>query len=132
MKRQSCLPREKMIECKSILESRFREFSLHICVLRGETTMRSKQVVREENLEEGSRDRISINLTRFVGDKRLLNISSLARELGATRRTVLMLLQGTGIKRLDLELLLRICRLFSCSPGDVLEIKREKRQMNRP
>lgn len=94
--------------------------------------MGNKQKSRGISTEEGNRGSISINLTKFVGDKKLLNVSSLAREIGATRRTVLMLLQGTGIKRLDLDLLLRICRLFDCSPGDVLEIKREKRQLNRP
>jgi putative transcriptional regulator len=63
---------------------------------------------------------IKCHLSRFMGEKKM-NISDVARESGLNRSTI-SLLYHEKAARVDLDGLEKLCKIFSCSVGEMLEI----------
>lgn len=63
---------------------------------------------------------IKCHLSRLMGEKKL-NIMDVARETGLNRNTVSLLYKETA-KRVDFETIEKLCALFDCEVGDLLEI----------
>jgi putative transcriptional regulator len=66
---------------------------------------------------------IRCHLARLMGEKKL-KIVDVARETGLNRNTVTLLYKETA-QRIDLEAIDKLCDLFECEVGDLLE-KHEK------
>jgi putative transcriptional regulator len=64
---------------------------------------------------------IKCHLSTLMGERKL-RISDLARELGVHRNT-LTLLYYERAKRIDFEVLDKLCKYFKCSVEDLLEFK---------
>ena len=62
---------------------------------------------------------IKCHLSRMMGERRL-NIADVARLTGLHRNTVTLLYNETA-NRVDLEAIERLCALFDCRVGDLLE-----------
>ncbi len=62
---------------------------------------------------------IRCNLARLMGEKKL-KIVDVARETGLNRNTVTLLYKETA-QRIDLEVIDKLCDLFECEVGDLLE-----------
>ena len=62
---------------------------------------------------------IRCHLARLMGEKKL-KIVDVARETGLNRNTVTLLYKETA-QRIDLEAIDKLCELFDCSVGDLLE-----------
>tara|TARA_R110001599_G_scaffold353151_2_gene590445 strand:+ start:4793 stop:5023 length:231 start_codon:yes stop_codon:yes gene_type:complete len=62
---------------------------------------------------------IHCHLARLMGERKM-RIADVARETGLSRATVTLLYKETA-QKLDLEALDKICALFSCEIGDLLE-----------
>lgn len=65
---------------------------------------------------------VQVTLGRHMGERKILNISLLARELGMPRYTVESLVKGKA-RQIRLDDLARICCYFGCAPGDLLVLK---------
>lgn len=63
---------------------------------------------------------IRCNLARMMGEHKL-RIADVARETGISRATVTLLYKETA-RKVDLEAIERICRLFECQVGELLEL----------
>jgi putative transcriptional regulator len=62
---------------------------------------------------------IRCHLARMMGENKM-RIADVARETGLSRATVTLLYKETA-QKVDLEALEKICSLFNCSVGDLLE-----------
>ncbi|MES9887338.1 MAG: helix-turn-helix transcriptional regulator [Candidatus Sedimenticola sp. 6PFRAG1] len=62
---------------------------------------------------------IRCNLSRLMGEHKM-KISDVARETGLHRNTITLLYKETG-SRIELDAISKLCRLFSCEVGDLLE-----------
>jgi putative transcriptional regulator len=62
---------------------------------------------------------IRCNLSRYMGERKM-NISEVARLSGLNRSTVSLLYHETAT-RVDLDAIDRLCNLFQCDVGDLLE-----------
>lgn len=62
---------------------------------------------------------IRCHLARLMGEKKL-KIVDVARETGLNRNTVTLLYRETA-QRIDLEAIDKLCDLFECEVGDLLE-----------
>jgi len=55
--------------------------------------------------------------------ERKLNIADLAREIGVHRNTITLLYYEKA-KRIDFEVLDKLCKYFNCSASEILEYKK--------
>lgn len=62
---------------------------------------------------------IQCHLARLMGEKKL-KIVDVARETGLNRNTVTLLYKETA-QRIDLDAIDKLCELFECEVGDLLE-----------
>lgn len=62
---------------------------------------------------------IRCHLARLMGENKL-KIVDVARETGLNRNTVTLLYKETA-QRIDLEAIDKLCKLFECEVGDLLE-----------
>jgi len=62
---------------------------------------------------------IRCHLARLMGEKKL-NIADVARETGLHRNTITLLYKETA-QKIDLEAIDKLCDLFECEVGDLLE-----------
>tara|TARA_B100000700_G_scaffold282102_1_gene333363 strand:- start:18741 stop:18950 length:210 start_codon:yes stop_codon:yes gene_type:complete len=62
---------------------------------------------------------IRCHLARLMGERKM-KIVDVARETGLNRNTVTLLYKETA-QRIDLEALEKLCQLFQCEVGDLLE-----------
>ncbi|WP_262034211.1 helix-turn-helix domain-containing protein [Serratia liquefaciens] len=62
---------------------------------------------------------IRCHLARMMGEHKM-RIADVARETGLSRATVTLLYKETA-QKVDLEALDKLCELFSCQLGDLLE-----------
>ena len=62
---------------------------------------------------------IRCHLARLMGEKKL-KIVDVARETGLNRNTVTLLYKETA-QRIDLEAIDKLCELFECEVGELLE-----------
>lgn len=65
---------------------------------------------------------VKCHLSRMMGEKKM-NISDVARETGVNRGTITRLYHETA-QRIELETIDRLCELFDCDVGDLLEYVR--------
>ncbi|WP_444941916.1 helix-turn-helix domain-containing protein [Microbulbifer sp. ZKSA004] len=66
---------------------------------------------------------IRCNLSRYMGEQKM-NISDVARQTSLNRSTI-SLLYHEKATRVDLEALEKLCKIFDCSVGEMLEISAE-------
>lgn len=64
---------------------------------------------------------IRCHLARMMGEHKL-RIADVARETGLSRATVTMLYKETA-QKVDLNTIEKICLLFGCGIGDLLELQ---------
>ncbi|EKO3966794.1 MULTISPECIES: helix-turn-helix domain-containing protein [Vibrio] len=69
---------------------------------------------------------IKCNLARMMGERKL-KISDVIRETGLSRNTVTLLYKETA-QKVDLEAIDRLCVLFNCQVGELLEQSPENDQ----
>ncbi|MCG9751111.1 helix-turn-helix transcriptional regulator [Vibrio brasiliensis] len=69
---------------------------------------------------------IKCNLSRMMGERKL-KISDVIRETGLSRNTVTLLYKETA-QKVDLEAIDRLCVLFNCQVGELLEQSPENEQ----
>ncbi|EGR2773649.1 helix-turn-helix transcriptional regulator [Vibrio parahaemolyticus] len=69
---------------------------------------------------------IKCNLSRMMGERKL-KISDVIRETGLSRNTVTLLYKETA-QKVDLEAIDRLCVLFNCQVGELLEQSPENDQ----
>ncbi len=62
---------------------------------------------------------IKCNLAKMMGEKKM-KVADVARETGLNRNTITLLYKENAT-RIDIEALEKICDLFNCSVGDLLE-----------
>ncbi|MFW3614551.1 helix-turn-helix domain-containing protein [Billgrantia antri] len=62
---------------------------------------------------------IRCHLARLMGERKM-KIVDVARETGLNRNTVTLLYRETA-QRIDLEALEKLCQLFECEVGELLE-----------
>tara|TARA_B100001063_G_C16483315_1_gene413694 strand:- start:100 stop:384 length:285 start_codon:yes stop_codon:yes gene_type:complete len=62
---------------------------------------------------------IRCHLARLMGEKKM-KIMDVARETGLNRNTVTLLYKETA-QRIDLDAIDKLCELFDCEVGDLLE-----------
>lgn len=63
---------------------------------------------------------IKCHLSRFMGEHKM-SIADVARESGVHRNTIALLYHETA-KRIELDVIEKLCRLFNCDVGQMLEI----------
>lgn len=66
---------------------------------------------------------IRCHLSRLMGERKL-KIADVARAIGVNRNTITLLYYEKA-KRIDFEVLDKLCQYFNCSVGDILEYKEE-------
>ena len=64
---------------------------------------------------------IRCHLARMMGEHKM-RIADVARETGLSRATVTLLYKETA-QKVDLDTIEKICLLFGCDIGDLLELK---------
>ena len=72
---------------------------------------------------------IKCHLSKLMGQRKI-KISDLARDLDVHRNTITLLYYEKA-KRIDFDVLDKLCKYFECSVGDLIEleeIKAKKRQ----
>jgi putative transcriptional regulator len=72
---------------------------------------------------------IKCHLSKLMGERKI-KISDLARDLDVHRNTITLLYYEKA-KRIDFDVLDKLCKYFECSVGDLIEleeIKAKKRQ----
>ena len=67
---------------------------------------------------------IRCHLSRLMGEHKM-KISDVARETGLHRNTITLLYRETA-SRIELDAIERLCSLFNCEVGDLLEYVVEK------
>ena len=63
---------------------------------------------------------VKCHLARLMGERKM-KIMDVARETGLHRNTVTLLYKETA-QRIELDAIEKLCHLFECSVGDLLEI----------
>ena len=66
---------------------------------------------------------VRFHLARLMGERKM-KIVDVARETGLNRNTVTLLYKETA-QRIDLEAIEKLCRLFECEVGDLLELQED-------
>lgn len=66
---------------------------------------------------------IRCHLSRLMGERKV-KIADVARGIGVNRNTITLLYYEKA-KRIDFEVLDKLCKYFNCSVGDILEYKEE-------
>lgn len=69
-------------------------------------------------------DMVRCHLSRLMGEHKM-KIADVARETGLNRNTVTLLYRETA-SRIELEAIEKLCTLFDCSVGDLLEVTSAK------
>lgn len=69
---------------------------------------------------------IKCHLARFMGERKL-RIADVIRETGLSRNTVTLLYKETA-QKVDLEAIDKLCVLFNCQVGELLEHSPENNQ----
>ncbi|WP_394244033.1 helix-turn-helix domain-containing protein [Halopseudomonas laoshanensis] len=67
---------------------------------------------------------VRCHLARLMGEKKM-KIVDVARETGLNRNTVTLLYKETA-QRIELDALEKLCILFECEVGDLLELQAGK------
>lgn len=67
---------------------------------------------------------VRCHLARLMGEHKM-KIVDVARETGLNRNTVTLLYKETA-QRIELDALDKLCKLFSCEVGDLLEFQAER------
>ncbi len=67
---------------------------------------------------------IRCHLARMMGEHKM-RIADVARETGLSRATVTLLYKETA-QKVDLDTIEKICLLFDCGIGDLLELQAQK------
>ena len=67
---------------------------------------------------------IRCHLARIMGEHKM-KIVDVARETGLNRNTITLLYKETA-QRIDLDALDKLCKLFDCEVGELLEFQRDK------
>lgn len=67
---------------------------------------------------------IKCHLSRLMGERKM-KVMDVARETGLHRNTITLLYRETAT-RIDIEAIDRLCKLFNCSVGDLLEFVPEQ------
>lgn len=63
---------------------------------------------------------IRCHLARMMGERKM-RISDVVRETGLSRATITLLYKETA-QKVDLEAIEKLCRLFGCQVGELLEL----------
>lgn len=63
---------------------------------------------------------IRCHLARLMGERKM-KISDVLRKTGLSRNTVTLMYKETA-QKIDIEALDKLCRLFECQVGDLLEL----------
>lgn len=63
---------------------------------------------------------VKCHLARLMGERKM-KIMDVARETGLHRNTVTLLYKETA-QRIELDAIEKLCHLFECSVGDLLEV----------
>ena len=71
---------------------------------------------------------IRCHLSRLMGEHKM-KIADVARETGLTRNTVTLLYKETA-NRLELDAIDKLCELFQCEVGELLEYVPEDKEEN--
>ncbi|KPP97824.1 helix-turn-helix transcriptional regulator [Marinobacter sp. HL-58] len=66
---------------------------------------------------------VRCHLARLMGERKM-KIVDVARETGLNRNTVTLLYKETA-QRIDLEAIEKLCQLFECQVGDLLELQED-------
>ena len=66
---------------------------------------------------------VRCHLARLMGERKM-KIVDVARDTGLNRNTVTLLYKETA-QRIDLEAIEKLCRLFECEVGDLLELQED-------
>ncbi len=64
---------------------------------------------------------IKCHLSRLMGERKV-KIADVAKEIGVHRNTITLLYYEKA-KRIDFEILDKLCKYFDCSVSDLLEFK---------
>lgn len=67
---------------------------------------------------------VRCHLARLMGERKM-KIVDVARETGLNRNTVTLLYKETA-QRIDLDAIEKLCRLFECEVGDLLEVQKDR------
>jgi putative transcriptional regulator len=67
---------------------------------------------------------VRCHLARLMGERKM-KIVDVARETGLNRNTVTLLYKETA-QRIELDAIEKLCRLFECEVGDLLELQRDQ------
>ena len=67
---------------------------------------------------------VRCHLARLMGERKM-KIVAVARETGLNRNTVTLLYKETA-QRIELDALEKLCILFECEVGDLLELQASK------
>jgi putative transcriptional regulator len=67
-------------------------------------------------------------LARMMGEHKM-RIADVARETGLSRATVTLLYKETA-QKVDLEAIEKLCMLFDCQVGDLLELTQQQTSMS--
>ncbi|WP_085920402.1 helix-turn-helix domain-containing protein [Halomonas sp. CSM-2] len=67
---------------------------------------------------------VRCHLARLMGEHKM-KIVDVARETGLNRNTITLLYKETA-QRIDLDALDKLCNLFKCEVGDLLEYQEER------
>ena len=67
---------------------------------------------------------IRCHLSRLMGERKL-NIADVARETGLNRNTITLLYKETAT-RVDLDTVEKLCELFDCDVGELMEYVPQK------
>jgi len=67
---------------------------------------------------------IKCHLSRMMGERKL-KVSDVARATGI-HRNMITLLYFERAKRIDLDVVEKLCRFLGCGVGDLLEVQREE------
>ena len=67
---------------------------------------------------------IRCHLARLMGERKM-KIVDVARETGLNRNTITLLYKETA-QRIDLDALDKLCKLFDCKVGELLEFQKDE------
>ena len=67
---------------------------------------------------------VRCHLARLMGERKM-KIVDVARETGLNRNTVTLLYKEIA-QRIDLDAIEKLCRLFGCEVGDLLEVQKDQ------
>lgn len=76
----------------------------------------------QEYCSHGELELIKCHLSKLMGERKL-NIADLAREIGVHRNTITLLYYEKA-KRIDFDVLDKLCKYFNCTVSEILEYKK--------